>query len=139
MRLPNISQLKNILHIKDALITRAFVSSIQNEIADEIASDAPFNILNSFKELETFFFNEHSKFITHPDKLELFIQNAEYFLFWILIGVWLFYANNNKTNTSENNLNKLKPFIPYHQIKRYTSCGCIVLIYLLTKNVSPVV
>lgn len=88
-----ISQLKNIIQIRQILVTRVLMMTIHDTIGDDLVLDTTYNIMNPIVDTGVL--------LTKPDwncseNMNILINEVDSFLFWIMVGVMLssFYYTN---------------------------------------------
>ena len=90
-----ISQLKNIIQIRQVLVTRALLMTFQETIADDLVLDTTYNIMNPIVDTGVL--------LTNPDwncseNMKILVNEMDSFLFWIMMGFLLssiYYTNHH--------------------------------------------
>lgn len=90
-----ISQLKNIIQIRQVLVTRALLMTVQETIADDLVLDTTYNIMNPIVDTGVL--------LTNPDwncseNMKILVNEMDSFLFWIMMGFLLssiYYTNHH--------------------------------------------
>lgn len=141
-----ITELKNIIHIRQLLVTRTLLMTIQHTVADDLVIDTTYNIMTPIVDTGNILLNND---FHRSDNLKIIINDVDCIFFWFSIGLILssIYYVNNYDNLKDNNpfneskekdkLIRLKNFIPYENIKSTTSFVISLMIFLLSKNVLP--
>ena len=129
-----MSELKNIVQIRQLLVTRTFMLTIQHTVADDLAIDTTYNIINPL-------IDSGNLLLNHTPE-NIIIKDVDTMFFWVSIGILLsslYYVNIEDyiNDNNENGYYRLKKFIPYNEIRYYTSFMVTLCVFLFTKNVLP--
>ena len=129
------NNLKNIISIRDILITRTFISTFQNTIADDLVVDTTYNIMNPIFDSGNLLLNSHS------NELKILITDVESLKFWLPMALFLwsiYYVNNDYLFDDSKSLERLNKFIPYEKVRRITHFIITIIGFVFMKNILPV-
>lgn len=135
--------LKNIISIRDMLVTRTFILTFQHTIADDLAVDTTYNIINPIFDSGELLMSNPLHILQNPKELKILINDADALKFWFSMAMFLgsiYYINNQHLvhNLDSDSLDRLKKFIPYDKIRRGTSFAITLIVFVFMKNVMPV-
>jgi hypothetical protein len=122
--------------VKTVIITRAYSTSILNSIAIELASDAPFNVIENIKATTN---DVATGSLMHPDITIL--NHFDGIVFWMgMTYVFIrIYLNKYELFIDDNNNDKhveqLYKFVEYQEISRQTKQFVFLVFYIFFKNV----
>lgn len=92
-----MNNIKNIIRIRDMLVTRTFILTFQHTVADDLAIDTTYNIINPIFDSGNLLMSSHFKIPQNPDELKILISDAESMTFWFSVALFLssiYYVNN---------------------------------------------
>jgi len=121
------------LPVKTVIITRAYSTSILNSIAIELASDAPFNVIENIKATTN---DVATGSLMHPDMTIL--NHFDGIVFWIgMTYVFIrIYLNKFELYIDDNkHVEQLYKFVEYKEISRQTKQFVFLVFYIFFKNV----
>ena len=121
------------LPVKTVIITRAYSTSILNSIAIELASDAPFNVIENIKATTN---DVATGSLMHPDINVL--NHFDGIVFWIgMTYVFIrIYLNKFELYIDDNkHVEQLYKFVEYKDISRQTKQFVFLVFYIFFKNV----
>ena len=157
-----MNNIKNIIRIRDILVTRTFILTFQHTVADDLAIDTTYNIINPIFDSGNLLLSSHFKLTQNPEELKILISDADAMLFWFSVALFLssvYYVNNkhlleefegkveskefgtlssNLQSSKTCSLERLKKFIPYYKIRRITNFAITLFVFIFMKNVMPV-
>jgi len=132
--------------VKTVIITRAYSTSILNSIAIELASDAPFNVIENIKASTN---DIATGSLMHPDMTV--INHFDGVVFWlgmtyVFVKIYLtkfsLYVDENAKEWSytnehigEKQVEQLYKFVEYDEISRQTKLFVFLVFYIFFKNV----
>jgi hypothetical protein len=143
----SLNNVKNIFRIRDLLVTRAFILTFQHTVADDLAVDTTYNIMNPIFDSGNLLVSSHlqmMQIMQNPDELKILMSDADALKFWFSMALFLgsvYYINNHHLldeKDSEASLERLKKFIPYDRVRRVTSFVVTLMMFVFVKNVMPV-
>lgn len=137
------NNLKNIISVRDMLVTRTFILTFQHTVADDLAVDTTYNIMNPIFDSGNLLITTQLHLMQNPDKLKILINDADSLKFWFSMAIFLssvYYVNNHHllNDLDARSFERLKKFIPYDQVRRITSFAITFLMFVFVKNVMPV-
>lgn len=135
--------LRNIISIRDMLVTRTFILTFQHTIADDLAVDTTYNIINPIFDSGELLLSHPWHILQNPKELKILINDADAFSFWLSMAMILgsiYYMNHPQMmrQMDSGSLDRLKKFIPYDNIRRGTNFALTLIVFLFMKNVMPV-
>ena len=138
-----MNNFKNIIRIRDLLITRTFILTFQHTVADDLAVDTTYNIINPIFDSGNLLISNHLQILQNPSELKILISDGDALKFWFSVAMFLssiYYINNQHIlkDVDYDSLERLKKFIPYEKIKRMTNFIITMMVFIFVKNVMPV-
>jgi len=121
------------LPVKTVIITRAYSTSILNSIAIELASDAPFNVIENIKATTN---DVATGSLMHPDMTIL--NHFDGIVFWIGMTYVFIRIYLNKFELyidDDKHVEQLYKFVEYKEISRQTKQFVFLVFYIFFKNV----
>ena len=142
----NMNNMKNIFRIRDMLMTRTFILTFQHTVADDLAVDTTYNIVNPIFDSGNLLVSSHLQMMTimqNPYESKILMSDADALKFWITVAMFLssvYYVNNHHLldDYETRSLERLKKFIPYERIRRITNFVVTIIMFVFVKNVMPV-
>jgi len=127
--------------LRAVITTRAYSTSILNAIVIELASDAPFNVMDNVKASIN---DVVSGYLMHPD-INV-VNHIDGVIFWtvmtlVFAKVYLskmsWYVINHDTSLlNEHYVKQLYKFVDYSDINRQTRHVVFLVFYIFFKNVA---
>ena len=102
-----ISQLKNIMQIRQVLVTRALLMTFQETIADDLVLDTTYNIMNPIVDTGVLLTNPNWNC---SENMKILVNEMDSFLFWIMMGFLLssiYYTNQNYVYNGSKTTDKI--------------------------------
>ena len=97
-----ITELKNIIQIRQFLVTRTLILTVQHTVADDLVIDTTYNIVNPILDSGNLLLNHD---LHHSDNLKILVNDIDCLFFWISVGLILssiYYVNHYDFITNDN-------------------------------------